>query len=229
MSELIKDLDKTVAALEGVAFFRNFAKLTFNRHVEAVYYKNSDTHLEAKRALLITDKDTQISIANKQLLFFFSLQKFAQETEERVNIAKGMGEKDPNQVKLRVRVNPSRMYKPDGTRYGYRYLRVPHIDESKLGNLRDFTFKHGMVIRLYVFADKKQIKLFAYDEAEGDRAINQLLKLVKDEWIIGTSEQHSYTGRMGKDVEDLDLTGITSKCNALLVQNPYESPYTIYV
>jgi hypothetical protein len=229
MPSQLKNQDETVSALEGLAFFRNFAILTFNRHVEAVYYKNTETHTEAKRALLITAKDTQMSIANKQLLFFFSLQKFAQQTDERVNIAKGMAEKDPNMVKLKVRLQPAKLYKPDGTEYGQRYISVPHIDESKLGNLRDFTFKHGMVIRLYVFADKKQIKLFAHTETEGDRAINELLKLVDKKWLLGTSEEHSYTGRIGKDVKDLDLTGITSKAVALLVTHPHERPYTVFV
>jgi hypothetical protein len=229
MSAQLKNTDRTISALEDLTFFRNFAKLTFNRHVKAVYWKDDETHRNAKRALLITDKDTLLSIANKQLLFFFSLQKFAQAVEERIVIAKGMAEKDPNMVKLRLRMAPLKLYKPDGTKYGYRYFQVPHIDESKIGNLRDFTFKHGMVIRLYVFADKKQIKLFAFTETEGDRAINEILKLVDKKWLLGTSEQHSYTGRIGKDVPDGDLTGLTSKCNALLVQHPYEPPYTVFI
>jgi len=228
MSQL-KNERSVIAGLENIAFFRNFARLAFNRHIKAIYYKNDDTHKQAKRALLITSKDTQLSIVNKQLLFFFSLQKFAQQTEERVNIAKGLEDKDPNMVKLKIRLQPSKLYKLDGTMYGQRYISVPHIDESKLGNFRDFTFKHGMVIRLYVFSDKKQIKVFAFTETEGDRVINELLKLVRKDKLLGTSEQHSYTGRIGKDVKELDLTGITSKAVALLISHPYERPYTVYV
>jgi hypothetical protein len=225
----IKDLEKTVAALEGVAFFRNFAKLTFNRHVEAVYYKNSDTHTEARRALLITDKDTQISIANKQLLFFFSLQKFTQQTTEKISFAKGTAESDPNMIRARIQLSPSLLYTKTGSPVGKRYIQVPHIDESKLANLKNFTFTHGSVIRLYTFADKKQIKVQAITKEEGDRAINELLKLVQTEWNLGSSEEHSYTGNPPKDIEVPLLQGLTSRCHEIHVYYPYQRNLTIFV
>lgn len=225
----IKDLDKTVAALEGVAFFRNFAKLIFNRHVEAVYYKNSDTHVEARRALLITDKDTQISIANKQLLFFFSLQKFTQQTEETQYLTSRTALGDPDMIYLKVQLSPSLLYFSNGSPVGKRYIQVPHIDESKLGNLKDFQFTHGAVSRLYVFADRKQIKVKAIDEKEADRAINELLKLVLDKWKLGNSENHAFTGKPPKDKSAPKLLGITSTCNELHVHYPYQRPLTFFV
>jgi hypothetical protein len=229
MSELIKDYERTAAALEGVAFFRNFAKATFNRHVEAVYWKDIEAHQDARKALLITDKDTQISIANKQLLFFFSLQKFSQQVTEHISFAKGTADKDPNMVKLRVQLSPSLLYDKNGVSIGKRYIRVPHIDESKLGNFRDFKMTHGSTTRMYTFADKKYIKVGVVDEAEGDRVINQLLKIVQTEWKVGTSEQHSYTGKMPADIAKPLLQGITSKCHELHVIHPYERPYVVYV
>lgn len=225
----IKDLEKTVAALEEVAFFRNFAKLTFNRHVNAVYHQNSDSHIEAKRALLITDKDTQISIANKQLLFFFSLQKFTQQAEETQFLTSGTVPGDPNMIYLKVQLSPSLLYFPSGQSVGSRYIKVPHVDESKLSNLRDFKFTHGAIRRIYVFPDKKQIKVIAIDEAEGDRAINQLLKLVLDKWKVGSSENHSFTGKPPKDKDDPKLIGITSKCNELHIFYPHHQPITLFV
>jgi hypothetical protein len=229
MPSPIVNTERTIENLEGVAFFRNFAKLTFNRHIEAVYHDASDSHKDTRRALLITDKDTQISIANKQLLFFFSLQKFTQQTEETQYLTAGTVPSDPEMIYLKVQLSPSLLYFPNGSPVGKRYIQVPHIDESKIGNLKDFKFKHGGVTRLYVFADKKQIKVKAFDETEGDRAINQLLGLVLDRWKLGDSETHSFTGKLPKDKDAPKLLGITSKCNELHIHYPHEKALTLFV
>jgi hypothetical protein len=229
MATPIANVEKTIENLEGVAFFRNFAKLTFNRHIEAVYHDASDTHKDARRALLITNKDTQISIANKQLLFFFSLQKFTQQTEDKISFAKGTADSDPNMIWLKVQLSPSLLYKSDGSPVGKRYIKIPHIDESKLGDLKNFKFTHGSVTRLYSFADKKQIKVKAIDETEGNRAINELLKLILDKWKLGTAEDHGYTGKPPKDVIKPDLEGITSKCHELHIHYPHERSITLFV
>jgi hypothetical protein len=229
MSTPIANVEKTVENLEGLAFFRNFAKLTFNRHIEAVYHADSDTHKDARRALLITDKDTQISIANKQLLFFFSLQKFTQQTEETQYLTAGTVPSDPEMIYLKVQLSPSLLYFPNGQSVGKRYIQVPHIDESKLGNLKDFKFTHGAIKRLYVFADKKQIAVLAIDEAEGNRAINELLKLVLDKWKLGMAEDHAFTGKPPKDKAAPKLSGITSTCNELHVYYPHYRPLTLFV
>jgi hypothetical protein len=225
----IANLDQTISNLEGLAFFRNFAKLTFNRHVHGAYYSDSETHQEARRALLITDKDTQISIANKQLLFFFSLQKFTQQTEDRISFAKGTAPSDPYMIWLKVQLSPSKLYKENGSPIGKRYIKVPHIDESKLADLKDFTFIHGGVTRLYTFADKKQIKVKAINESEGNRAINELLKLVLKDWKLGTAEEHGYTGRPPNDAALPELSGIKSTCHELHVHYPHERSLTLFV
>ena len=229
MTDQLKNTEQTIANLEGLAFFRNFAKLTFNRHVEAVYHRNTEENIQARRALLITDKDTQISIANKQLLFFFSLQKFTQQTEDKISFAKGTAEKDPNMIRLDVQLSPSLLYTKSGTSVGKRYISVPHIDESKLGNFRDFTFIHGSITRLYCFADKKQIKVKAISEEEGNRAINQLLKLVQPEWILGTAEEHGFTGKPPKDMGKPLLDNIQSKCHELHIHYPNLKSITFFV
>ena len=59
MTNLIVDLPQTLAKLEDLNFFRNFAKLTFNRHVNAVYWSSSEEHQQARRALLIHDDDLE--------------------------------------------------------------------------------------------------------------------------------------------------------------------------
>lgn len=220
MTPPIKDLDKTVKSLEDLSFFRSFAAAAFNRHVEAVYYKNTDADKDAKRALLITPKDTQISICNKQLLFFFSLQKFTQQTEERISFAKGTDPIDPEMIRLKVQLSPALLYHKNGSPIGKRYISVPHIDESKLANLKNFTFTHGSTIRLYCFGDRKQIKVEAIDEAEGNRAINELLKLVRDDKKLGTAEEHGYTGKPPKDTTKPILHGIKSTANQLHIKYP---------
>lgn len=229
MTSSIVNPERTIENLEGVAFFRNFAKLTFNRHIEAVYHNDSDEHKNARRALLITDKDTQISIANKQLLFFFSLQKFTQQTEETQYLTQGTALPDPEMIYLKVQLSPSLLYYSNGQSVGKRYIQVPHIDESKLGNLKDFKFTHGAITRLYVFADRKQLKVKAIDEDEANRAINELLKLVLDKWKLGTAENHAFTGRPPKDKSAPKLVGITSSCNELHVYYPNERMITLFV
>jgi hypothetical protein len=225
----IADLEKTVESLEGLAFFRNFAKLIFNRHVEAVYWKPSEDHQQAKRALLITDKDTQISIANKQLLFFFSLQKFTQQIEDKISFAKGTADGDPFMIRAKVQLSPEKKYTSDGQSTGYRYISVPHVDEAKLGDFRDFHFVHGSICRLYCFADKKQIKVFAIDEKEGDRAINHLLKLVQSKWLLGTAENHAYTGKPPKDSESPELLNIKSHGQELQLSDVHGKMYKIFI
>lgn len=225
----LKKQEETIKALAELAAFKNFAKLTFNRHINSVYFKQSEAHIEARKALLITDADSQISIANKQLLFFFSLQKFTQQTTEKMSFAKGMAPKDPFMLRLKVQLSPSLLYKKDGTPIGKRYISVPHVDESKLGDLKDFTFTHGIVTRLYAFADRKQIKVEAISEDEGNRAINELLKLVEPQWKLGSAEEHGYTGKPPKDSTLPDLYGIKSKCYELHIYYPNTSAITLYV
>jgi hypothetical protein len=228
-TRVLKDPEKTIVALENAQFSNSFAQATFNRHVEAVYWKDTAAHKDARRALLITDKDLILQRIEKQMIFFFSLQNFTQQTEEKISFAKGTAEGDPNMVRLKVQLSPSLLYKKDGTSVGKRYISVPHIDESKLGEFRNFRMVHGMIIRIYAFADKKQIKVLVKDEAEGDRVINELLRIIIPKWRLGTSEEHSYTGKPPKDVKDYDLVGITSKCHQLHVFHPHERPYTFYV
>jgi hypothetical protein len=229
MTAPIKDLDKTLEALEGLEFFRNFAKLAFNHHVNAIYWKATEEHKTAKRALLITDKDSQISIANKQLLLFFSLQKFTQQTEDKISFAKGTAEGDPDMIRAKIQLNPALKYMPDGSSTGYRYISVPHIDEAKLGEFRDFYFIHGSITRLYCFADKKQIKVLAIDEKEGNRAINELLKLVQPKWKLGTAEEHGYTGKPPKDIKDPALLGIKSHGAELQLSDAHGKLYKIFI
>jgi hypothetical protein len=229
MTAPIKDLEKTVAALEGLAFFRGFAQLAFNHHVNAIYWKATDDHKAAKRALLITNSDTQISIANKQLLLFFSLQKFTQQTEDKISFAKGTADGDPDMIRAKIQLNPALKYKADGSTVGYRYISVPHVDEARLGDLRDFYFIHGSITRLYCFADKKQIKVMAIDEKEGNRAINELLKLVQPKWKLGTAEEHGYTGKPPKDVKEPDLLGIKSQAAELQLSDAHGKLYKIFI
>lgn len=225
----IKNLEKTVENLENLAQFTNFAKLVFNEHVNAVYYKNSEEHVQAKKALLIKDRDSQISICNKQLLFFLSLQKLEQQVSDKFVLNSGNVDKDPSMITAEVKLNPSLKYKKDGTPTGTRQIKIPHVDESKLGNLRDFKFTHGKVAVIYSFADKKQIKVLSIDEKEGLRAINELLKIVDSKWLLGSAEEHCYMGKMPKDMKDGDLHGLTSKGTALHISDFHGKLYTVFI
>jgi hypothetical protein len=225
----LKNIEKTVEKLTELDFFRNFAIVSFNRHVNAVYHLSTEEHVAAKRALLITISDTQISIANKQLLFFFSLQKFTQQTEETPYLTAQTELSDPNMVRVKVQLSPSLLYFPDGMSVGKRYIQVPHVDESKLHLLKNFKFTHGDVIRLYVFGDKKQIKVRAISVEEGNRAINELLKIVVEKKKKGTAEKHGYTGKLPEDKPPGRLLGITSTCNELHIYHPHERPWTLFV
>lgn len=225
----IANLDQTVKDLEGLAFFRNFAALTFNRHVEAVYWKSTEDHKQARRALLIVDRDSQIAIVNKQMLFFFALQKLTQQVEDHISFAKGTAPIDPNMIRCKVVLRPTLLYKKDGTSVGNRSIVVPHVDESKLGELRDFHFIHGSTTRLYAFADKKQIKVIAIDEKEGNRAINQLLRIVNKNWLLGDAESHGYTGKPPEDMDKPDLYNIRSNATGLDVSDSTGELYRLLI
>jgi hypothetical protein len=215
------NVDTTIERLEGVELFRNFMRGTFNEYVKQCFYKNSPEHSIARKTLLITEKDTQISIANKQLAFWFTLQKFTQEREEKILIGKGFAIKDDedySNIYAKVRLVPRNKF-VDGRNSGYRYIQIPHIDPAKLGNLRDFTFTFGREVLTYTFADKRKIKVKALTREIGHKTINKLLDLVLDDWKVGTSEEHSAPATVPNDIPDGDLHGRIANGTHLLVYN----------
>lgn len=224
----IKNLEKTVENLENLAQFTNFAKLVFNEHVNAVYYKNTEEHVQAKKALLIKDKDSQISICNKQLLFFLSLQKLEQQVSDKFILGNMEKVSLDGMLTGEIKLNPSIKYK-DGKSVGTRQIKVPHLDESKLGNLRNFTFTHGKTVVIYKFDSRKMIKVLAIDKAEGIRAIGELLKIVESKHILGKPEDHCYVGNMPKDMKDGDLHGIPSKGTAIHISDTHGKLYTVFI
>ena len=224
----IKNEAKTIEKLENLSAFTTFAKKVFNDHVESVYFKQSEEHKIARKALLVTNEDSQISIANKQLLFFLSLQNLAQNVNDIYQMDRSAA-KDAGMISARIRLVPRKLYDAEGKNRGYRYIKIPHVDESKLGNLRDFEFRHGNVTVLYNFADGSKLRLYTHDRASGDKAINALLTIVQDKWIQGTSEEHSYLGVPPKDRKKNEYQGEYSKGKALLVQNNHGSLYLLHL
>jgi hypothetical protein len=232
--DLIVGIEKSVTKLEKLAQNKAFSKVAFNHHVSSVYYKEIDAHKQARDALLIKDDDTLLMQVNKKLDFFFCLQKFEQVIEEHLlanpRFAK---DPDPNAINLEVKLNPSIKYKKDKKgrviSVGTRQISVPHVDMAKLGDFRDFKFRHGNVKVVYIFDDKKQINVRAYTKEDGLKAVNQLLKLVEDKWKLGTAEHHCYISMASESTAHGDLHGLYSKGTALHVGNNHGKIWTVFV
>jgi hypothetical protein len=232
--DLIVGIEKTVTKLEKLAQNKAFSKLAFNHHVTSVYYKETAAHKQAKEALLIKDDDTLLMQVNKKLDFFFCLQKFEQITEDRLILNPLFAkDPDPNAINIEVKLNPSIKYKKgkDGrvVSVGTRQIKVPHIDMAKLGNFRDFKFRHGNVKVVYIFADKKQINVRAYSKEDGLKAVNHLLKLVEDKWHLGAAEKHCFVSIPSEATEHGDLHGLYSKATALHVGNTHGKMWTVFL
>jgi hypothetical protein len=233
-TKLIANFAKTKGKLEQVKLLLNFCKLTQNQHVYEVYSGAGETNEKAKQALLIHDDDNWPIIAVKILVFFLSLQKLQTSVTEIFTYHKGYVDKDPHMLNAEIILNPTKKYKKDQktgkqVSIGTRQINIPHVDESKLRELDNFSIVHGGVIRFYSFADKKQIKVMALDKAEGDRAINHLLKIVDKKWYLGTSEEHSATGEPPKDRKTPDLQGVTSKISAIDLGDHHGKLYRIFM
>lgn len=224
----IKDEAQLVSQLESLALLTNFAAKTFNQHITAVYWKQTKEHITAKESLLIKPSDTPPLITLKLLTFFLSLQKLETSVEEKVLLNQLFATpKDPDLVTAMVRLRPRLKYKPNGTPIGTRAIQVPHVDESKLLDLRGFTFVHGETVCLYTFADKKQIKVLAIDEQAGIEAIQKLLQIVLPRWILGDAKEHCYIGKFSPNTKKSDVHGVTSKITKIDVNLPDKSIYTV--
>jgi hypothetical protein len=228
-NNLIANFEKTKTKLEDLKFLINFAKLVHNEHVYACYSGSGEINDLAKKGLLIRDTDNLPTIAIRILLFFLSLQKLEHGVTDIVAYAKGYKPTEPDILFGRVKLNPSKKYDEEKRSIGCRYVKVPHIDEAKIADLHGFSLAHGNVTRLYSFADGKQIKVKVISVTEGDRVINQLLKIVKKDWVIGSSEEHSFTGDPPKDVKDHKLKGITSRGTAIHLNDNHSDLYTIFL
>ncbi len=226
----LKNQESTQANLESIARFTSFAKKIFNDHVSQVYSSDDATSKLAREALLITDKDNVPLITAKQITFFLSLQKLEQQVSEHFLINSALATQDKKGITYgEIKLNPSLKYKKDGTPVGTRQIKVPHIDESKLSQLNGFTLIHGKVIVLYSFPSKKQIKILAYTEAEGIRAMEHILKIVEKDKIVGVPAKHCYIGKVPDSTPNGDLHGITSRGTALHVSSWHGDLYTIFL
>jgi hypothetical protein len=229
MTSPIKNEDKTIDNLEALKLLTNFAKLTFNDHIYSVYSGKSEANQKAKAALLIKDNDSMPIITNKVLLFFLALQKLETSVQEHYRVSTNFKEKDPEMIRGTIKLNPALKYNAKGNSVGTRQIEIPHLDESRIHELRGFQFKHGKTIVLYTFTSGKQIKLNAYDEAEGKKALATLIKLVDPKWLAGSVEDHAYIGKKGKDVPNGDLFGIVSKATAIHVSDLHGKLYTVFI
>jgi hypothetical protein len=195
----IKNESKIIAQIESQRQMINFAIAVFNPLVQQRFWKQSVEHKNARLACTVTKEDTLLQLNLRQQLFFLACENLGSAIEEIVRYTRGSVPKDLGMLSVEIRLRPQLKYKKDGTSTGTRSLNIPHVDESKLLELRGFQLIHGDHIRLYSFADKLQIKVRAIDAKEGDRAINHLLKVVESKWLLGTSEQHSFSGEPPKD------------------------------
>lgn len=221
---------KTLDRLEQLSLVKNFGIAAFNNHVNSVYYKNTEAHVIAKKALLLQPADSFPEMIFKQNIFFLALQKLEQSVEDKILINFPVAEtKDESFKQGTVKLNPTLKYKKDGTPVGTRQIVIPHLDEANLYKLRDLEITHGNVTGLYTFRTKRQLKVRAISETEAIRVIEHILKAVIDSDKTGTAKEHTYIGRAPKTVKEGDLHGLKSFATAVDVADLHGVSYRVFI
>lgn len=223
---------ETNAKLEELQLLRNFSSKVFNYRVNQAYSGDDEFNSLARKVLTIQSTDT-IALMNYKLdLFYLGLDKLSPSHQQFLSLSGGnkrlMKEfKEGKRGKKESRLNSSesqlldeagtvrlhfratKKFYSDGTRTGYIYLELPHVDLKKVDKLRELVFKVGTKRILYSFADGRQVKIDTNSKKAGHTIMNQILECVQSDWFAGKSESHSYFGEFPEDVEPPKLDGQT--------------------
>lgn len=204
--------------LEEQQRLMNFAIRFHNPKVMESYgHKTDEDTKKLISLMLITDKDSLITALFRMNNFYNVADR---STKEYLDYPGQSIVKRANAgIVGELRLNSAKKYvngKPVGT---YR-VKIPHFNEDLVASLRGFQQEFGNVRMLYVFADKKQLKVNVSSEKEGFRVLNYLLKAVDAKKRLGTAEEHAYKGNMPPDAEPHKLTGLTLAAKSVNVIYP---------
>jgi hypothetical protein len=196
----------------------NLAAHITNVEIAEAYQGKSTTAADLKRILSIdTSKDTVQSALLKMMTFYFGANRVpAEPTQTEGSRIYGRA---VNIIQGEVRIKPERK-RVNGSPTGYYQINIPHFDPNKWQELRGYSHAWGRQILIYTFESKRQIKVNAFNEKEGHRMINHLLKAVDSKYLCGKSEKHSYKGDLAADRESPRLTGMKGRANRVAVAYP---------
>jgi hypothetical protein len=194
------------------------AKL-FNAKVSEAYgHRQDPTGKTLLSALVIDENDSTLDRVEKMMIFFLVCERLPLTATGLITEGSGIG-RSIDVTTAQVRIKSPKKY-ADKKAIGYYYVRVPHAVETAWETLRGYRQTYGKITALYVFADKRQIKINVKDEKEGHRCINHLLKVVDPKRLIGTSEKHTHFSHPPPDKKPPRIDGLTAEANQITLLLP---------
>lgn len=190
----------------------NLAARLLNAEVEEAYGKRKDeAGMKLKERLTINEsKDTTGIVMLKILNFYLCAGRLPGEAPPQDLFGLAQRSYDVIVGQIRLRCEKKLIA---GKPCGYYRLNIPHFLPEKWEEVRDYHQEFGNLKVIYGFADKRQLKVSVSTEKEGHRAINHLLRAVNPSLLLGTAEEHCYTGRLPKNSKPHRLSGLTLKAN----------------
>jgi hypothetical protein len=196
----------------------NFAIKFHNAKVmEAYGHKKDEESQKIISLMLLTEKDSLV-VSLYKMNNFYNVADRA--TREYIDYpGQSIVKRSPAGIIGEVRLVGTKKH-VNGKPVGSYRVKIPHFKEELVASVRDYHQEFGNVRMLYVFADKKQLKVNVSTEKEGWRVLNHLLKAVDPAKKLGTAEEHAYKGNMPPDAEPHKLTGLTMTAKAIRVIYP---------
>lgn len=198
----------------------------FNIQVAEAYAHRTDPEGQRRNRLLrINPEKDPIGRAQFKMDFFYKVDgrltaQIPQPVSEGSRVIRS------EQVTMaELRLKPSKKL-INGSPAGYYRVTVPHMLADKWEALIGYEQEFGNQTMLYVFGDKRQIKINVSSEKEGHRCINHLLRVVDPAFICGTSEEHTYVGRRAKNAKPHRLTGLKAAANLATIRFPDKTEYS---
>jgi hypothetical protein len=195
------------------------AKILNNDVEEAYGHRKDPAGIELLKALTVDPaKDAAPVIQLAYTTFYLGCGRSMKDSIQIFGEGTRVAGRKPSNV-AEIRLKPNRQY-IDGVEVGYYRLNIPHALESKWKEIQGYTQVFGNITVLYIFGDRRQIKINVSTEAEGHRCMNLLLKLVDPAVLNGSSEEHSYIGRRAKNRKKHKLEGLTGTANQIKQKFP---------
>jgi hypothetical protein len=202
-------MNQNLEHLEGMV---NLFAGEFNRQVMEAY-AGKDERVK-NQVLVRPGQDTPIMVLLKAFYFYLVADRLP--TAVVPSAESRMHRRMANIIVGELRLKPDRKL-VNGRKPGYYQIHIPHMHPDKWETLRGYEHQWGNVTMVYGFDSQRQIKVNVIDEAAGHKAINHLLKAVDPEWLLGSSEQHSYLGKQAKDKPPARMTGQTGRANRIAI------------
>lgn len=211
---------KTNERLTKTVRLNNLTASIQNPLVNTVYYRDTEADKVLRETLRIDSNDSSIQIVQKLLIFYLGCDKLSTEIEEHLIVSKAIEEKNTERIIVEVKLKDAIRYYKDKQgkmqQTGYRDFRIPNLSLDYVNSnpqfFPDMYLKIGSQKIIYTLTDGHQIKINAFDLAEGHRLVNYILQGIEPSKKFGASERHSYVGKPPDDSGKSPLYGQTVRC-----------------